>query len=450
MIDVQALLAPIPGDSPAGADLRYTQIYDNIKEARRADDELNRGDWGRDIKTSDWATVIKLATDALSSQTKDLQIASWLTEALVKTKGFEGLSSGLSLINGLLEQYWDVLYPLIEDGDMEYRAGPFEFMNDKLWHTIKSIALTDPSKTPGHSWLVWQDSRKVGTEKDILNQFGDVDEKKRQAREALIAEGKLTAEEFDSAVSVSAKDFYEKLSEALASCMAEFDKMDAVVDTRFGKEAPRLSEMKAALADCEQLVSRILKEKRIKEPDKKKPKEEAQKAAEQVKPDSSGDPLDAGVQERPSMSLADAGGAAMFQTFMVQDQSALEEALWEDAVETVKVSGIKEALEKLSRAMGSASSIRQQNRYMLLIAKLCLKVDRPDLARPVVEQIYNLIAELNLERWESPTWIAEVIDAYYQCLTSETSSEEDKFKAKTELFQKLCTRDITKAFVYRG
>ena len=39
------------------------------------------------------------------------------------------------------------------------------------------------------------------------------------------------------------------------------------VDEKFGREAPRLTELKTSLEDCELLVSKILKEKRMLEPD---------------------------------------------------------------------------------------------------------------------------------------------------------------------------------------
>ena len=38
ILDVAALLAPIPGDNPAGKDVRYDGTHDAIKDARREDD----------------------------------------------------------------------------------------------------------------------------------------------------------------------------------------------------------------------------------------------------------------------------------------------------------------------------------------------------------------------------------------------------------------------------
>ncbi|MBW2741947.1 MAG: type VI secretion system protein TssA, partial [Deltaproteobacteria bacterium] len=236
-INIEAILAPIPGDNPAGEDIRYSPVYDQIKEARRADDLLDRGDWQRKIKTSDWNTVIDSAVDALINKSKDLQIAAWLTEALIKTEGFDGLATGLKILTGLLKDYWEHLYPELEDGDLDFRVAPIEFVNDKLWPCIKQVSITDSSATPGYSWLKWQESRQVGFEADTRNRYGDVDENKKKARNELIAEGKLTAEDFDSAVALSSKAFYEFLAESLVMCQEEFKKLDETVDDKFGSEA---------------------------------------------------------------------------------------------------------------------------------------------------------------------------------------------------------------------
>ena len=130
------------------------------------------------------------------------------------------------------------------------------------------------------------------------------------------------------------------------------------------------------------------------------------------------------------------------------DSRRLEAARWEEALAALETVGIKEALEKLLSASCSAPSVRERNRYRLLMAKLCLEADRPDLARPIVEELHALIDELHLDRWESPLWIAEVLDALYQCLTRGEPSDEDTSRAR-DLFQRLCTTDITKAMIYR-
>ena len=435
-IDIEAILAPIPGDNPAGEDLRYGPAYDQIKEARRADDLLDRGDWQREIKTSDWDAVIATAVDALINKSKDLQIAAWLTEALVDTEGFSGLAIGLKMLTGFLRDYWEHVYPEIEEDDLDFRVGPIEFMNEKVWLAVKQVPLTDKDATPGYSWLQWQESRQVGHEADIRNQYGDVDENKKKARNASIAEGKITAEDFDAAVARSSKAYYESLAEDLTVCLEAFKRFDDTVDEKFGSEAPRLAELREALEDYERVIMKIFKEKKdldaIEEPE---PATEEAAAADVNE-----------VEEEEDASSED---VLPFPANRILDSGSLEKAMWKDALAKLKASGIKKALGQLFSASCSAPSVREKNRYQLLMAKLCLKAERPDLARPIAEKLNILIEELQLERWESPVWIADVLDTLYKCLTTGEPTDEDIGRARA-LLQRLCTTDVTKAMSYRS
>ena len=442
-IDLNTLMIPIPGANPAGENLRYTPVYDAIKEARRADDPLNRGEWKREIKTSDWNAVIAMAGEALAHKTKDLQIAAWLTEALTCISGFEGLAAGLSNINGLMRHFWENLFPEKIENDLEFRSGPIEFLNEKLPIIIRQTALTDSKLTPGYSWLSWQESRRVGYEKDIRNQLGDVDETKKKTRDELIAEGKPTAEDFDSAVARSSTAFFETLAEHIAACRREFEILDGLLDEKFGRDAPRVAELRTALEETGQFALRILREKGGREPANARapatPSASSEKEATQPVAVEINHPL---PSETPSV-----GSSALLSASHGSAADDSEQELWATALEALKVSGIDKALGQLFSASYRAPSTRDKSRYRLLMAKICLKAGRPDLARPIAEEIYNTIEELHLERWESPVWIGEVIEALYQCLAAEPNPD-DAAKARA-LLQKLCTTDVTKAMFYK-
>jgi type VI secretion system protein ImpA len=446
--DIDRIIAPIAGANPGGEDLRYSGIYEEIKEARRADDTLNQGEWQRDLKTSDWEKVIKTGIDALAGKSKDIQIAVWLTEALIKKTGFSGLAAGFDILTSFLTDFWDTVYPGIDDGDLEFRAGPLSFLNDKVAPSINEIPLTDPSSTEGYSYIRWQESRQVGFEKDLKNQYGDIDENKKKAREEKVSEGKITGEQFDAAASKSSKQFYASLAEEITRCKTGFEKFDAAVEEKFGRDAPRLSELGSAIDNNLQLVERILKEKGGIEPAQKK--EAKQAAADFAETQEESSPKKAKKSPAASTPVQPAGGVSVIiQPASLGENSGVEEAVWQDAQDTLDSGGIKEALQKLLDASSAAPSARQKNRYRLFMAKMSLMAQRADLARPVIEQLYALIDELGLEKWESPIWIAEVIDTYYQCLTAEGASEDDFARARNDLFPRLCTRDITKAISYK-
>src|SRR4029077_13871495 len=108
-VDFGVLLAPLAGEHPAGEWLPH--IHGLIERARRADDDLPQGDWKREIKAADWSAVIDISTEALSGRTKDLKIAGFLVEALIRRHGLSGARDGLRLLRERQETFWDSLHP---------------------------------------------------------------------------------------------------------------------------------------------------------------------------------------------------------------------------------------------------------------------------------------------------------------------------------------------------
>jgi type VI secretion system protein ImpA len=257
ILDFDSLLSPIPGDSRGGESLRYAGPYDAIEEARRADDQLTQGDWQRETKASDWRHVIELSTEALSKRSKDIQIAAWLTEALVRLHGFAGLRDGCRLIRELIGQFWDCLYPEIEETDLEPRAAPLEWMNQRLPEAVRFVPIARSSRGDQYGWWYWQESRNV----DNLARTNV------EARNAALAEGKVSGEEFDKAVATLHRPHYETLFADIGEAVAELQALDRAVDERFGRSAPSLVALKQAVDDCRTLIEAIVKRKRELEPD---------------------------------------------------------------------------------------------------------------------------------------------------------------------------------------
>ena len=112
-LQTSELLQPIAESSPGGTDIRYEPVFEQIKRARIEEVDLPAGDWSRERKVADYALVVKLGSDVLRTQSKDLQVAAWLTEALLKREGCAGLRSGLELLASMLVEFWDHLYPKI-------------------------------------------------------------------------------------------------------------------------------------------------------------------------------------------------------------------------------------------------------------------------------------------------------------------------------------------------
>ncbi|MDQ2950471.1 MAG: type VI secretion system protein TssA [Acidobacteriota bacterium] len=233
------LLAPIPGNSPGGISLRYDPITDKIKEARREDVDAPQGAWKTAVKTADHAQVIKLASDAIATRSKDLQLAVWLVDSHVKREGFAVLPDCLRFLRNLQNQFWDALYPEISDGDLEMRAAPLEWLGSKLEDPLRMLPIT----SNGLGWVKFKESRSVGYETDANN------EDKRKLRAKLIDDGKVTAEEYDQAMAETPKQFLEGLQSVLEQSLAELEELNNFCNDKYSDVAPSFLKTRAAIEE---------------------------------------------------------------------------------------------------------------------------------------------------------------------------------------------------------
>ncbi len=266
VIDLESLLYPISEDNPSGENQQYTGLYDEIREARRADEELVQGDWKRELKSADWRTVYQLTTEALTSKTKDLQIGAWLTEAIIKLHGFYGLRDGLLLTRRLHEEFWDTIFPEEDEGDLEARANALSWLDRAAALAIKEAPITQSSKG-AYSYFKYEESKGFDVPDNLEAQDPEVVERATQAKAQATAEGKITSEDWRNAKNASNRAYYEQTFKVLNECWEEFKQLDSVMDEKFGRQTPGLGDLKKSLDAIRAFVELIVKEKRILEPD---------------------------------------------------------------------------------------------------------------------------------------------------------------------------------------
>ncbi|GAP34878.1 type VI secretion system protein TssA [Piscinibacter sakaiensis] len=119
LIDIDALLAPVSDDEPAGEN----QEYGVVAELER----LSAGNPGKlDPETREmvgaeepeWRKVRAAALEAFG-QTKDLRVGVILTRSLLALSGLPGLGAGIELIARMSETYWEAVHPRLDpdEGD---------------------------------------------------------------------------------------------------------------------------------------------------------------------------------------------------------------------------------------------------------------------------------------------------------------------------------------------
>ncbi|HEY7304107.1 MAG TPA: type VI secretion system protein TssA [Bryobacteraceae bacterium] len=284
MNEIERFLEPIPGDNPVGKNLKYS-LHDKIKEARRQEDSGPVGLWEREAKSADFKQVIKLSEEALLKSTKDLWVAAWLTEAWIYEYDVPGLTSGLSLLQGLIERFWDNLYPELDDGDAELRATPLEWVGSYFdpskgsspIFALRSVALTNS----GFGWFVYQESRRIGYENEVSG-----NETRKKTREAAIKEGKLPPEEFDADFETTPKQFYKDLQRDFKAAREALEALDEKSRDKFADAAPSFTPLRKALEEVENVAHILLLKKLEKEPDLPEP--DASTLDSTVPPDGTG------------------------------------------------------------------------------------------------------------------------------------------------------------------
>jgi len=145
-MNVDALLAPISDENPCGDNLEYHADFLAMEQACQGKAEQQFGDTIIPAEPADWNKVEKLATGLLA-QSKDLRVILALTRAWTELKGLPGYAQGLKLIEQALQQYWQPLWPRLEEyGEVD----PFYRIN-ALAQLADSSALSSAVR---RSWLL--------------------------------------------------------------------------------------------------------------------------------------------------------------------------------------------------------------------------------------------------------------------------------------------------------
>jgi type VI secretion system protein ImpA len=112
MINADELLKPISDDKPCGEDLSYDQGFQELESLIRGKPETQFSP----AEDPDWKLLRERCLE-LWSRSKDMRLATALSLATLKMEGLPALQTGLTLLKGMLEKYWDSCYPLLDPAD---------------------------------------------------------------------------------------------------------------------------------------------------------------------------------------------------------------------------------------------------------------------------------------------------------------------------------------------
>lgn len=262
ILNFDVLLEAIPGDSPAGPDLRKSdpphQDYWRLNTARYT---ARRAEERRLVEESadkaDWSVLLKEAPPLLATISKDLNVAAWLTEALARQHGFAGLRDGFRLCRELAEKFWDHLHPHPDPQDEEkdersVRVAALTALNGEdsegtLIAPILDVPLVERPGVERMGVAAYDDAVAI-------HQLGDLKEKERRLKQP----GVVPLQAFEEALRESSPAFFKNLMEDLEACRSEFDRLCQALQKRCGAaSAPPHSNIRQALEKCRSRISAL-------------------------------------------------------------------------------------------------------------------------------------------------------------------------------------------------
>jgi len=262
IIQLDSLLQPISDDNPVGNDIREdsspTSPYYSIKDARnaaRAAERNNMFDGDSSEADDQWRKILDLAPDILQNNAKDLEVASWYTEALIRRHGFQGLRDGFKLIHGLIDQYWDNLYPLPDEDGVETRVAPLTGLNGEgaegvMIAPIRNVFITQGNE-PG-PFSFWKYQQALDIEKII-------DEETKSDKASKLG---FSNDDVETAVSESSEEFFVNIRDDIVESIDTYKEIGRVLDEYCGiNDAPPISNIINILQDCQGAINHIAKYK---------------------------------------------------------------------------------------------------------------------------------------------------------------------------------------------
>ena len=257
VIDISSLVAPISAENAVGLDLRRDtsprSLYSQIRDARKTARAAERNNLFVENKTNEadeqWRIIFELAPQALKEKTKDLEIACWYTEALVRKFGFQGLRDGFIVIRQLIESFWDHLYPLPDDDGIETRVAALTGLNGEgaegvLIVPIRTSFITE-SGPDGRPFSYWQYQQALDAH-----------------RTGQAPNSEFTLDDINKAVEQSSPEFYINLRDDVQACLNEYKHIAGLLNERCGAQhSPPTSNIINVLADTLGSILHLAKDK---------------------------------------------------------------------------------------------------------------------------------------------------------------------------------------------
>lgn len=252
LINVENLVKPLSEAAPCGENLRYDARF---LELDRKVEGVEADQFGTEAAEPNWREVRDIGIE-LFARGKHLKVAVFMTLAAIKQEGYPGVRDGMKVIESLLTQYWDQVFPQLDVEDN----------NDPTERLMSLAPLYTPLATFGDKIRFLDrlmeaplcDSRLVGrfSLRDIAIAGGM---STLTAEEEKAGRQKPTMELIEGAFQDTDKEVLDGLAKAAEEAHASTEAIDKLFGEKLGHgRGPNFEPLKTLLKDAGSQIRRRL------------------------------------------------------------------------------------------------------------------------------------------------------------------------------------------------
>ena len=272
------LVVPLSENSGAGPNLRddssfsspLRAIRDAARDGRLSEREARDGKiQGTEsagqlilpppVALAHWQNVRKIGWDLLCSKSKDIEVASFLTEALARTDGLQGLSFGLRTSAALFENFWqsilDRALPPLDAAGEPVSPDELEETVESLLRPLAQAALSELLTTP-MGYVSIAEDRTAYWEYLQASSGGSRQSDDDSSHNPL---GKIT-----SSVNATKAPFYQQLISEIQDVQSAIVELQDAVASKlsdFTQHIPSFSTLSGTLDDLQRAINHLAKDK---------------------------------------------------------------------------------------------------------------------------------------------------------------------------------------------
>lgn len=170
VLNIESLLAPVPGEDRAGPDLAYDQQRHEIEQVFDASVSIDANGETTTAADIDWRHIISLIAEQ-SVRTKDIWLAVYLCRAGARSGRLDVVETGARYLAGLIERFWEDGHPRLAEYGIEGRTGACDTLASFREFTgpLRSIVLLNH---PRHGSFTGEDLQRFNRGREAETGYG--------------------------------------------------------------------------------------------------------------------------------------------------------------------------------------------------------------------------------------------------------------------------------------